>query len=83
MNDETTTDTRDGWHDHAIAACDKMHEAHVDLVRAQHHLEREFKQRLQPLIDRQKKLCGESLEKVGKVKVMRDAALLTAAVSDG
>jgi len=83
MSDSTTTETRDGWHEHAINACDKMHEAHLELVRAEHHLERDWAGRLTVPIEKLKRLCGKTLRLVGSIKSTREAALAAQAERAG
>ena len=80
--DATTTETRDGWHAHAINACDKMHEAHLELVRAEHHLERDWSARLAGPIEKLKRLCGKTLRLSASIKHDREVALANLAEVD-
>ena len=80
---DTTRETRDGWHDHAIAACDKMHEAHLELVSAEHHLEREWSGRLSPPIEKLRRLCGKTLRLCASIKHDREVALAAVAERSG
>jgi hypothetical protein len=83
MPDVTTKKCRDGWSDHATKATDLMHEALTELGKAQLHLEKDFSGRLQPLIDKQKTLCGRTLRVCLEVHEARKSALERAAVLAG
>jgi hypothetical protein len=75
MPDVTTKKCRDGWSDHATKATDLMAEAVQELQKAQLHLERDFSPRVQPLIDKQKFLCGRGLRVFLAIHQQRETAL--------
>jgi hypothetical protein len=83
MPDVTTKKCRDGWSDHATKATDLMNEAIGELGKAQLHLERDYSGRMQPLIDKQKTLCGRTLRVCMEVHEARTAALENAAIAAG
>ncbi len=75
MPDVTTQQCRDGWSDHATTATDLMNEALGEIQKAQLHLEPDWKDRLSPLIEKQRRLCGRALQVFMAINNLRETAL--------